>query len=547
MAQINIGRVRMGWKGTWDSVTTYVAQDAVYHDGETYVAKQDVPVGTATTNTTYWQKVAQKGANGVDGADGATGPQGPQGLQGIQGLQGEVGPQGATGPEGPTGAQGPTGATGPSGPAPDHEWLGYDLRFKNPDGTWGAYTGLRGATGATGPQGPTGAQGPQGNTGPTGATGPQGIQGPVGDQGPTGPAGPTGPQGAQGPKGDTGNTGATGATGPQGATGPTPAHQWSGTSLRFYNGSAWGSYVNLKGATGATGPQGPAGADGSPWGGGTFSGPVDFGGQTISNLGGIDEATRILLTNAGVGKDPIQGIVEEPNWFQPDVQYTSSGTWTKPSSMSGETIVWGLLVGGGGAGNDYNYQSGWGFGGRGGNGLIFVGRADQISGFSFIIGAGRTSSGGWEGGGNSASTITIGGNTVSTNDTNDATRTITINTNINQTGGLAGNYVTVLGTNPATVSFPALPSGYDTWYGREDTSDHVESGSNAQNNVFGGGRGYGTYGGAGRGQSLISGSGGTTYGAAGSFPGGGGGGESSGGPGANGSLRLYYTTYYGFE
>ena len=52
MGTLTIGRVRIGWKGTWSSSTTYVSQDAVYHSGETYVAKQDVPTGTATTNTT---------------------------------------------------------------------------------------------------------------------------------------------------------------------------------------------------------------------------------------------------------------------------------------------------------------------------------------------------------------------------------------------------------------------------------------------------------------------------------------------------------------
>lgn len=334
MAEIKIGRVRMGWKGTWDALTTYVAQDAVYYDGETFVAKTDVPVGTATTNATYWQKVAQKGINGVDGADGATGPVGPQGPQGIQGIQGETGPQGDTGPQGPqgltgptgpagpqgpqgdvgatgpqgpqglqgdTGPQGPqglkgdtgatgpqgiqgpagptgpkgdtgdtgatgatgpvgpqgpqgsTGATGPSGPAPSHQWLGYTLRFQNPNGTWGAYTDLRGATGATGPQGNVGPQGPKGDTGATGATGPQGIQGPVGDQGPTGPAGPTGPQGPQGAKGDTGNTGAPGPTGPQGPSG-------------------------------------------SPWGGGTFNGNVSFGNYAITDVQNITVDDKITST-----------------------------------------------------------------------------------------------------------------------------------------------------------------------------------------------------------------------------------------------------------
>lgn len=240
MGTLTIGRVRIGWKGTWSSTTTYVSQDAVYHSGETYVAKQDVPTGTATTNTTYWQKVAQKGTNGTDGADGAdgavgptgatgaTGPQGPQGATGATGPQGDTGATGAAGPTGPAGATGSTGPTGATGAAPEHAWSSTSLRFKNPNGTWGSYTDLVGATGATGATGPTGSQGPQGNTGPTGATGSQG---------------------------------ATGATG---STGPSPEHGWSGYSLRFKNpNGSWGSYVNLRGATGATGPQGPTGAQGT--------------------------------------------------------------------------------------------------------------------------------------------------------------------------------------------------------------------------------------------------------------------------------------------
>ena len=112
-----------------------------------------------------------------------------------------------------------------------------------------------------------------------GQTGPQGPAGPTGPDGPKGNTGAAGAVGPAGPTGSKGTTGATGPQGPTGSTGPTPAHQWSGTSLRFYTGTAWGSYVNLKGATGATGPQGntgntgatglvgpegPAGANGSP-------------------------------------------------------------------------------------------------------------------------------------------------------------------------------------------------------------------------------------------------------------------------------------------
>lgn len=113
-----------------------------------------------------------------------------------------------------------------------------------------------GQTGPQGPAGPTGARGPTGPKGNRGAAGATGLQGATGLTGPQGPAGPTGPTGSKG------NTGATGSQGPTGATGPTPAHQWSGTSLRFYTGSTWGGYVNLKGATGSTGPKGNTGATG---------------------------------------------------------------------------------------------------------------------------------------------------------------------------------------------------------------------------------------------------------------------------------------------
>lgn len=233
MAVLNIGRVRIGWKGTWSAATAYIAQDAVYHDGETFVAKINVPAGTATTNATYWQKVAKKGADGVDGATGPQGPTGP------------MGPQGDTGPAGAVGATGATGPVGPQGPA-------------------GA-KGAKGDTGAVGATGPTGPQGPQGLTGAKGAKG---------DTGPVGPTGATGPQGLQGPQGDKGATGATGPQGPQGNTGLAPAHEWSGSSLRFKNpNGTWAAFSNLIGPVGPIGPQGNQGIQG-PQGVAGPEGPV---------------------------------------------------------------------------------------------------------------------------------------------------------------------------------------------------------------------------------------------------------------------------------
>ncbi|CUH61539.1 tail fiber domain-containing protein [Thalassobacter stenotrophicus] len=249
---------------------------------------------------------------------GQTGPRGPAGLTG---ARGPTGPKGNTGATGATGLQGATGATGPT---PAHQWSGTSLRFYT-GSTWGVYVNLKGATGATGPKGNTGAMGPTG---------------------PEGPAGPTGPTGSKG------NTGATGPQGATGATGPTPAHQWSGTSLRFYNGSAWGGYVNLKGATGATGPKGNTGATGpaGPQGATGPAGPTGVRGLTGATgatgpqgpagaNGSPDTAAQVrdkLKTvdgsGSGIDADKLDGL--HASSFARLSGATFSGTVTSPNFVS---------------------------------------------------------------------------------------------------------------------------------------------------------------------------------------------------------------------
>ena len=61
--------------------------------------------------------------------------------------------------------------SGPVGPSPEHEWEGTSLKFKNPDGSWGTATDLKGQkgdTGATGPQGIPGKDGQDGKDGEPG-------------------------------------------------------------------------------------------------------------------------------------------------------------------------------------------------------------------------------------------------------------------------------------------------------------------------------------------------------------------------------------------
>ncbi len=99
---------------------------------------------------------------------------------------------GETGPVGPSGPQGSPGSTGL---APAHEWSNTSLRFKNPDGSDGAYTNREGPAGPAGP----------GSVGPVGPQGPQGPVGAAGVPGATGATGPIGPTGLQGPQGSQGN------------------------------------------------------------------------------------------------------------------------------------------------------------------------------------------------------------------------------------------------------------------------------------------------------------------------------------------------------
>lgn len=51
----DLGKVGIVMKGTWSSSATYEVLDAVFYNGDTYIAKQAVPANTVPTNTTYWQ------------------------------------------------------------------------------------------------------------------------------------------------------------------------------------------------------------------------------------------------------------------------------------------------------------------------------------------------------------------------------------------------------------------------------------------------------------------------------------------------------------
>jgi len=58
------------WKGEWNSATEYVARDAVYYNGNSYIALQTGTNQTPpATSDSYWQIVARKGVDGEGAGD----------------------------------------------------------------------------------------------------------------------------------------------------------------------------------------------------------------------------------------------------------------------------------------------------------------------------------------------------------------------------------------------------------------------------------------------------------------------------------------------
>ena len=72
MATLNLGRIKPVFRGAYAGGTAYVIDDIVTSGGETFICIQ-ASTGNATSNATYWTKLAEKGTNGSDGTDvGAT-------------------------------------------------------------------------------------------------------------------------------------------------------------------------------------------------------------------------------------------------------------------------------------------------------------------------------------------------------------------------------------------------------------------------------------------------------------------------------------------
>ena len=65
MATLNLGRIKPVFRGAYNSATAYVVDDIVTSSGETFISIL-ASTGNATSNATYWTKLAQKGTDGTD-------------------------------------------------------------------------------------------------------------------------------------------------------------------------------------------------------------------------------------------------------------------------------------------------------------------------------------------------------------------------------------------------------------------------------------------------------------------------------------------------
>lgn len=103
------------WRGAWAVLTAYQPDDAVQHDGHSYICVAAVSGSTSPdADATHWSLLAargQQGVQGIQGIAGPTGPEGPQGPVGATGPQGPLGPQGVPGLDGAPGIGVPPGGT----------------------------------------------------------------------------------------------------------------------------------------------------------------------------------------------------------------------------------------------------------------------------------------------------------------------------------------------------------------------------------------------------------------------------------------------------
>ena len=65
MATVNLGNIKLNWKGAYNASTAYIIDDVVSYNGSSYVCIQ-ASTGNLPTVTTYWNQMSAKGTDGTD-------------------------------------------------------------------------------------------------------------------------------------------------------------------------------------------------------------------------------------------------------------------------------------------------------------------------------------------------------------------------------------------------------------------------------------------------------------------------------------------------
>lgn len=271
--------------------------------------------------------------------------------------------------------------------------------------------------------------------------------------------------------------------------------------------------------------------------------------RNVSNVGTVS-ATSFSGSGANLTNLP-QGAPFAPANFDPggtpDVTLTSSGTWTKPASVTAGTWITIYAVGGGGGRKPVD--STWGNSGGGAAAVVVAIVPDNISSISFVIGAGASGGSATDGG---DTTFTIygvdytatGGHSGISGGNGDHTEDYGIEPN--------GYYSVPSNGKSAAYSLADTQCGNGSYSALNEPSG---GGYYNPNPVFGAGGGAGGFSGPNPnpgGVSTFAGNGGAGQPSTGSAtngiaPGGGGGGASNNGSlstypgnGATGSVRIWY-------
>ena len=60
MAELDLGKIKFTWQGTWTGSSSYEKDDIVYRDGSAWIAiNNSTNVQPSTANNAYWEKIAQ--------------------------------------------------------------------------------------------------------------------------------------------------------------------------------------------------------------------------------------------------------------------------------------------------------------------------------------------------------------------------------------------------------------------------------------------------------------------------------------------------------